>query len=64
MKKNVGKTDKLVRIVLGIVLLSLLFIIQSGWRWIGLLGVVALITGLIGSCPLYSLIGLNTDKKA
>ncbi|MBN2853075.1 MAG: DUF2892 domain-containing protein [Clostridia bacterium] len=63
MKKNVGKTDKLIRIILGVVLLSLLFIIDSGWRWIGLLGIVAIGTALINFCPLYTLIGVNTNRE-
>lgn len=64
MKKNVGSTDKWVRIVLGAALLLVLIFVQSAWRWVGLLGVVLIATSLINYCPLYSLFGINTNKGA
>jgi len=57
---NVGGMDKLVRIVAGLGLLSLFFLLRGDARWLGVLGVVPLATGLVGYCPLYALIGLNT----
>ena len=58
MKKNEGTIDRGIRILLGVVLLSLMFIgPQTLW---GLLGIIPLATGLAGFCPLYTLIGLNT----
>jgi len=57
---NVGGMDKLVRIVAGLGLLSLFFFLQGDARWLGVLGIVPLATGLVGYCPLYALIGLNT----
>ena len=63
MKKNVGTTDKWIRIILGIILLTLLFVIQSDWRWIGLVGLIPLGTGLLNYCPLYSLFGISTNKS-
>lgn len=62
MKVNVGGIDKLLRIVAGIVLLSLVFVLknESGlWLW-GLIGIVPLATGLLGWCPAYTLVGLST----
>jgi hypothetical protein len=57
-KTNVGGIDRIARIVIGLVLLSLVFVgPQSLW---GLVGLVPLLTGLMGTCPLYTLIGLNT----
>ena len=56
--KNVGGIDKVLRIVVGLVLIALVFVgPQTPWGWIGL---VPLVTGLIGFCPLYKIIGLNT----
>jgi hypothetical protein len=63
MKKNVGSVDRVFRIALGIVLLSLVFVLKTDARWFGLIGIVPLLTGLISSCPLYSLLGLNTCPK-
>jgi hypothetical protein len=60
MKLNVGGIDKLVRIIVGLGLLALVFVLESNLRWLGLIGVVPLITGLVGYCPLYSLLGLST----
>jgi hypothetical protein len=63
--KNVGGIDKTLRIVVGLVLLSLVFI-GPKTLW-GLVGLVPLVTGLVGFCPAYRLAGLNTcplsDKK-
>ncbi|HTS51931.1 MAG TPA: DUF2892 domain-containing protein [Burkholderiales bacterium] len=63
MNVNVGSTDKLVRIVVGVGLLSLLFLLKGDVRLLGLIGIVPLATGLVGYCPLYSMLGLNTRPK-
>lgn len=60
MKLNVGVVDKVARIVLGIGLLGLVFVLQGNLRWLGLVGIVPLATGLIGYCPLYSVFGWST----
>jgi len=59
MKVNVGKKDKTIRIVVGILLILIGIIYQSWW---GLLGLIPLITGLINYCPLYSVLGISTHK--
>lgn len=58
MIQNVGNIDKWIRIVAGVTLLGLGAFGPVGW-W-GLIGIVPLATGLMGSCPAYSLIGVNT----
>lgn len=60
MKANVGGADKILRIIAGVVLLSLILILEGNARWWGLVGLVPLLTGLFNFCPLYTLIGLNT----
>ena len=56
--KNEGTIDRAVRVVVGLGLLSLVFVgPQTLWGWIG---IVPLATGLVGSCPLYSMLGLST----
>ncbi|MBP8214298.1 MAG: DUF2892 domain-containing protein [Propionivibrio sp.] len=58
MNANVGGIDKVLRIVVGIVLIGLAALgIVGAWGWIG---VVPLLTGLFGWCPLYPLLGINT----
>lgn len=61
---NEATVDRVVRVVLGIVLLSLIFV-GPKTLW-GLLGLVPLVTGAVGSCPIYTLLGLSTCpmKKA
>lgn len=62
MKKNVGNVERVIRIIVGLGVISLVFIgPQSNWGWLGL---VPLATGLTGWCPPYSLLGINTCKKA
>jgi hypothetical protein len=58
LAKNVGSVDRIARIAAGIGLLSLTVVgPQTPW---GYLGVVPLLTGLMGSCPLYSLLGFSS----
>ncbi len=60
-KTNVGGLDRIARIVLGIVLIALVFVgPQTAWGWVG---VIPLVTGLLRSCPLYSLVGLSTCPR-
>jgi hypothetical protein len=58
MTRNVGGIDKWLRIAVGLGLLALGLFGPLGW-W-GLVGLVPLATGVIGSCPAYSLLGLST----
>jgi len=62
MKKNVGKTDAYIRYGLGVVFLVLAVILQ-GWYWLLLVpAVLAIATGALGFCGLYSLFGISTCK--
>ena len=49
--------------LLPVALLSLLFMLESGWRYIGLVGIIPILTGLTGNCPLYTVLGISTIKK-
>ncbi len=61
MTSNVGGIDRILRIVLGVVLVALAATGTVGvWGWLGL---VPLATGLLGWCPPYSLLGINTCKN-
>ncbi len=65
MKVNVGGIDRILRIVVGLVLILLAATDTVGW-W-GWIGVVPLLTGLFKFCPLYTLLGMNTcpmEKKS
>ena len=60
--KNIGKIDKIIRIILGLVLLSLLFILDGNIKYIGLIGVIPILTASISFCPLYRIFGIKTIK--
>ena len=58
MSRNEGTVDRALRIILGLALIALVFVgPQTAWGWVG---VVPLATGLVGFCPLYRLLGINT----
>ncbi len=58
MTKNEGVIDRVIRVVFGLALLSL--VVVGPQSMLGLVGIVPLLTGLVGFCPLYKLVGLNT----
>ena len=60
LAKNVGNIDRALRVVLGLGLLSAVVLLESGARWLGLIGIIPLATAAMGSCPLYSLFGIST----
>ena len=57
MKTNVGGADKILRIVAGMALLAWAVFGGPVWAWIG---IVPLATGLLGWCPAYTMLGMNT----
>jgi hypothetical protein len=59
--RNEGTADRVLRVLLGVVLLSLVFFGPRTY-W-GLLGAIPLLTGLLGSCPLYTLLGISTCPR-
>lgn len=60
MWMNEGTLDRVLRVSVGILLIALVFVgPQTNWGWIGL---VPLLTGLVGSCPAYKLLGISTKK--
>jgi hypothetical protein len=68
MKKNEGTTDRVIRVLIGIILLGLTVYFWGAWAlWasivVGIIGLIALITGIIGYCGLYTVCKINTLKK-
>jgi hypothetical protein len=60
--QNEHIVDRTLRVILGLVLLSLVFIgPRTAW---GLIGLLPLFTGLVGSCPVYRLLGISTCKSS
>lgn len=67
MTANVGKLDRILRVVLGLALIAGFFLDTGGaYRWLYLIGIVPLATGLMSRCPLYAILGVSTcplDRK-
>ncbi|SFF84230.1 YgaP family membrane protein [Neptunomonas qingdaonensis] len=60
MEKNIGSVDKVIRVLVGLVLIALVFVgPQTPWGWIG---VPVILIALVGICPLYKIIGMSTCK--
>ena len=63
MTVNIGTIDRIARVVLGIALIAfaLGYIAPgTGWNWLGWIGVLPILTALIGNCPAYSVFGCST----
>ena len=58
MKRNIGTIDRMLRILVGVILIALAATGTVGW-W-GWLGVIPLLTGLFSTCPAYSILSVNT----
>ncbi len=60
-KKNEGNIDRILRVVVGLVLVIAFFMLpEASYRLWLLVGIIPLVTGLMGSCPLYSILGVST----
>ncbi|MDP2875452.1 MAG: DUF2892 domain-containing protein [Holophaga sp.] len=60
MNANVGSVDKVIRILVGLGLLSLFYFLDGNARYLGLIGLVPLLTAVMSFCPLYTLLGHST----
>ena len=61
MKCNLGHTDRVLRMTVGVTLMGLAgYGIVGAWGWIG---IIPLVTGMMGNCPAYNLLGISTTKK-
>jgi hypothetical protein len=63
MSVNVGTADRIIRVIIGLALLA--YAIQlgfpdTGWNWVGWIGIMPLLTAVLGNCPLYSVLGMST----
>lgn len=60
MVTNVGMIDRVLRIIVGAALIAAALLVEHPYAWIGWIGVVPLLTGIVGHCPAYRLFGLRT----
>ena len=61
--KNMGKIDRIIRLIVGAGLFSLLFVVNNNWKYLGILGIILLITSVVGVCPLYMPFKIDTREK-
>lgn len=63
-KTNVGAIDRVIRAVLGVVLVAVFFLYpEAGWKWAAMLiGLVLLFTAVMSSCAIYRILGISTNK--
>ncbi|MCM8855839.1 MAG: DUF2892 domain-containing protein [Candidatus Thiodiazotropha sp.] len=64
MTQNVGGIERIIRIIAGVAILAWGFLLSDPINWIGAIGAVPLLTGLVSFCPLWTLFGINTKKSA
>ena len=62
MRTNIGTGDRVIRIVVGLLLLTWVFVAETDIRWLGLIGFVPILTAMAGWCPAYSIMGINTSN--
>ncbi|MCW8925836.1 MAG: DUF2892 domain-containing protein [Xanthomonadales bacterium] len=60
MQTNIGKSDRTIRLAVGVVIIAAGLYYQSWW---GAIGLLPLLTGLLRWCPPYQLLGISTDRK-
>jgi len=66
MKINMGKIDRILRFLLGVLVIYLYFTNQISGLWaivLGIFAIIFIITSFIGFCPVYTLLGIRTNKK-
>jgi len=63
MNKNMGSADRIIRVVVGLILIAYAIPVgfpETGWNWTGWIGIIPFATALLGTCPAYSLLGVST----
>ncbi|EDP64801.1 hypothetical protein BAL199_05054 [alpha proteobacterium BAL199] len=60
MVANVGVIDRMLRVVVGAALVTIALLVSHPYAWIAWIGLVPLVTGVVGNCPAYRLLGLNS----
>lgn len=63
MQENVGATERIIRIAVGLAMLPMVFFFDTHLRWIGLVGLIPLLTGIMKWCPGYFLLGVKLDQS-
>ena len=59
MKQNLGKTERIIRVIIGLIIIAVGAYFKSWW---GAIGLLPIFTGVVGWCGLYTLLGISTRK--
>jgi len=62
LQANIGRIDAIIRYIVGIALLLVLVLTESPWRWLGLIGIIPIVTAATNFCPLWRVCGVNTRE--
>jgi len=62
MGSNIGHLDRIIRVTIGLLVLSIVLFVPTHARWFGLIGLLPLVTAILGECPLYTILGISTCK--
>ncbi len=62
MDKNIGSTERTFRIIIGVSILPLIAVLEGNLRWLGLIGIVPIITGIMSWCPAWFVLGIRTGE--
>ena len=63
MARNIGTIDRAARFAIGLALIAYAIPVgfpSTGWNWVGWIGIVPLLTATLGTCPLYTILGVST----
>lgn len=63
MKKNIGNADRIIRIIIGLLILSLFIFLEGNAKYFGLIGLIPLVTAFVRFCPLYKIVGIDSSEK-
>jgi hypothetical protein len=64
MNHNIGRIERVVRLIVGVLILGLYGALPTPWRYLALVGLLPLGSGLTGFCPIYAQLGWNRDKAS
>jgi hypothetical protein len=64
MSHNIGRIERVVRLIIGVLILGLYGALPTPWRYLALVGLLPLGSGLTGFCPIYAQMGWNRDKAS
>lgn len=66
MNRNMGAFDRILRTVIGLLLIAYAIPVgfpDTGWNWVGWIGIIPIVTAIFGICPMYKILGMSTASR-